>query len=76
MPPWLTSEQKAAIMSFYVEAQRRSKLTDILQAVDHIIPLVGISKETGEHDVCGLHVPWNLQIMTLADNTRKGSYHD
>ncbi len=59
-PKWLTPDQKAEMQDVYIEA-RLKKLT-----VDHIIPLKGKT-------VCGLHVPWNLQLLSRQDNARKGN---
>ena len=54
-PAWVDHRELEAI---YKEASA-SGLT-----VDHIIPL--------KHEkVCGLHVPWNLQLLTASENCRK-----
>lgn len=65
-PAWLTAEQRAEMTALYAEAIRLTRETGIVHEVDHIVPLQG---ET----VCGLHVPWNLQILTASDNRAKGN---
>ena len=62
-PSWLTAEQKAEIRAFYREAASRP---DGPWHVDHIVPLRGAT-------VCGLHVPWNLRIISAHENLSKGS---
>lgn len=65
-PPWLTKEQKAAMKQLYIEAQRLTKLTGERYVVDHIVPLIN-------EDVCGLHVPWNLRVITQDENLVKSN---
>lgn len=43
--------------------------------MDHIIARIS-KDDTGNHIACGLHVPWNLQIMDATDNLVKGSKID
>lgn len=56
-PPWV---DQAAITQIYTDAARRGL------EVDHIHPLI-------HPRICGLHVPWNLQLLTAVENRRKGN---
>ena len=63
-PPWLTAQHLADIEKFYVEAARLQAIDGIKRHVDHVYPLQGKA-------VCGLHVPWNLQVLTATENCKK-----
>lgn len=65
-PQWLDKEQLSEMRAIYKSCQEISKETGIQHHVDHIIPLVSST-------VCGLHVPWNLQIITSEENLSKGN---
>lgn len=65
-PKWLTAEHKLEIRLQYRLAIELSRRTKIRHAVDHIIPLIG-------ENVCGLHVPWNLRVITQAENLLKSN---
>lgn len=66
MPPWITREQKAEMRNLYKMAISMSKTTGDLYVVDHIYPL-------RSDIVCGLHVPWNLRVITREANLRKSN---
>lgn len=63
-PPWLTAAQLKQIEAYYCEAKRLEQADGIKRHVDHIYPLQGKT-------VCGLHVPWNLQILLAKENLKK-----
>lgn len=65
-PSWLTSEHHAEIELCYEEAIALRMYTGQDYHVDHIVPLRG---ET----VCGLHVPWNLQVIPAKENLTKSN---
>ena len=65
-PNWLSNIQLAQIEEFYEISVARSIQTGVKHHVDHIHPLRGGSFN-------GLHVPWNLQVLTAEDNLRKGA---
>jgi len=65
-PKWLTAEQKKEIRDKYLEAQQLIRKTGKRFEVDHMEPILG-------EDVCGLHVPWNLQILLKEDNLKKSN---
>jgi hypothetical protein len=65
-PHWLTEDDLEQIKNFYSEAQLNQALNGIEYHVDHIVPLQG-------ENVCGLHVPWNLQVIPAKENMRKSN---
>jgi hypothetical protein len=65
-PPWLTAIHKAQIQEMYDIAVALEIQTGMPYHVDHIHPLQG---ET----CCGLHVPWNLQVLPRRENIAKSN---
>lgn len=68
-PPWLTAKMREQMLNCYAAAALLTDLTGVDFHVDHIVPLRG-------KRVSGLHVPWNLQVLTAAENKRKGAKFD
>ncbi len=65
-PLWVTAEQKLSMRQLYLQAQQLTKTTGERYVVDHIVPLIS-------PDVCGLHVPWNLRVITQEENLKKSN---
>lgn len=65
-PPWLSQEHLNEISYIYSLRQEVNSLSDYEYEVDHIVPLQGKS-------VCGLHVPWNLQLLPREVNRAKSN---
>mgnify|MGYP003122343246 CR=1 FL=1 len=65
-PAWLTEEHEFMLEEIYELRDLRSKLTGVVHHVDHIVPLRG-------QNCCGLHVPWNLQVIPAVDNLSKSN---
>ena len=65
-PPWLTRKQKSEIRQLYQIAITMTQTTGEQYVVDHIVPL-------RSNEVCGLHVPWNLRVITQEENLAKSN---
>jgi Tfp pilus assembly protein PilE len=65
-PKWLTEDDLDVIQWVYEMREERTNATGVMHHVDHIVPLKG-------ENVCGLHVWWNMQILTATDNVRKNN---
>ena len=65
-PKWVTPEQKLAMRQLYLQAMELTRLTGERYVVDHIVPLIS-------DEVCGLHVPWNLRVITQEENLKKSN---
>lgn len=62
-PYWVDQRQIRAIKK---EAKRRTLRDGVYQVADHIVPLT-------HKLVCGLNVPWNLRIITHAENAQRSN---
>lgn len=62
-PEWCAEDPAFSVI--YAEAKRRRAAGEKVH-VDHIVPICSAI-------VCGLHVPWNLQIITEEENLRKSN---
>lgn len=65
-PSWLTEWDCFVIQEYYYKAKCLEELTGIKWHVDHIHPL-------NSTVLCGLHVPWNLQLLPAVINMSKGN---
>jgi hypothetical protein len=65
-PKWLTDHHIEQIELLYEIAGALSSVRGEKAHVDHICPLKG-------KDCCGLHVPWNLQVIPAVANWKKGN---
>jgi 5-methylcytosine-specific restriction endonuclease McrA len=63
-PKWLTPLHYQQIEMFYESSTALSLELGIPMNVDHIVPLQG-------KNVSGLHVPWNLQVISKESNNKK-----
>jgi hypothetical protein len=62
-PPWVSHKE---MMELHAAKIQRTLDTGVEHVLDHIVPL--------KHSlVCGLNVPWNLQILTRAQNAAKSN---
>jgi hypothetical protein len=66
MPSWLSAIELAQIQEMYDVAVAITTQTGIQHHVDHIHPLQGSG-------FSGLHVPWNLRVISAFDNLSKNN---
>ena len=68
-PSWLSDRQHNEMKVIYLKAVSMEKKTGEKYHVDHIAPLQG-------ENICGLHVPWNLEPLTAVVNLSKANQMD
>jgi hypothetical protein len=66
LPKWLTKAEHEEMKELYEIARMFKLYTGQEYHVDHIVPLQG-------KNVCGLHVPWNLQVIPASENLSKSN---
>ena len=68
-PPWLSEEHIKSMADLYWLSQDLKLVAGQEYHVDHIVPLRG-------RKICGLHVPWNLQILPADMNLKKSNRYE
>lgn len=68
-PSWLGEDSNFLFEEIYSLAKLRTDKLGYVWEVDHIIPLQNAK-------VCGLHVPWNLQVIPRSTNRIKSNKFD
>lgn len=63
-PDWLTDDHKQSLKDIHLLRMKLESIFGLKYHVDHIIPLRG-------ENICGLNVPWNLQILEASLNMAK-----
>lgn len=65
-PKWLSKEHLEEIEELFLCARMFKLYTGEEYHVDHIVPLQG-------KNACGLHVPWNMQVIPAKENLSKSN---
>lgn len=68
-PSWLNEQHQSQIEDWYTLAGLLAEETGVPHHVDHVVPLRG-------KNVSGLHVPWNMQVLTARENLSKCNKFD
>lgn len=63
-PQWTNEDDVFFLNEIYAASKLKTESTGIQHHVDHIVPLKG-------NTFCGLHVWWNLQVITATENLMK-----
>ena len=68
LPPWLSKKAYKKIDKIFKEREKIQNETGTQYEVDHVMPI-----DCKTSKCCGIHVPWNLEVITLTANRKKGN---